>query len=90
MDFAGGTLKIRTNLVMQKQVEDIRKSKNLSRSLVFTPSKTKRPSKKKMSLPKGDISSVPEVAPHTLAEITERARERIKVLREKNARMTAQ
>jgi len=76
-----GTLKIRTNLVLQKQVENVRMSKNLTRSISFTPAKTRASKTSKMAQAK---SVAAKLQSHTLLEITERARERIRVLREKN------
>ena len=79
-----GTLKIRTNMVLQKQVENVRMSRNLTRSMNFTPS-VARPKAKGLKAKSKAVAA--KVQSHTLLEITERARERIRVLREKNNKM---
>ena len=81
-----GILKVRTNVVLQtQQTENVRVSRNLTRSLNFTPSGPKTRTPKKQS--KASRAKPGKVPSHTLMEITERARERIAVLREKNNKL---
>ena len=76
-----GTLKVRTNIVAQEQPKSTSISKNLSRSQSMLP----RASPRKSLLKGSNKTAFTKPSTRTLAEITERARERLKALKVKNS-----